>query len=422
MLGDLLDADRVETAQRVAQPGHARPHPIERHTWDLLLPHLGRDRQYVLVDGPGLGLSEPLRTATDIDTAAQAAVDLLDGLSITEPVDWVGNAFGGHVGFKLARDPRLLRSLVALSAPADPIDDDLRRRITLLRPLLRTLGAVGPLRTAILDALLTESSRADPQVLRIVLDGLRRPARASTAAALESFTLRRVDVNAEMADIAVPSLFLATDDRGDWSPEDAARAAARAPTARWETVPGLTDADPARAADRVRRACCGRSGTTSPRGSTRRDSSGRSFTAVRQQHDPSGHHQHGDVRRLPHQPLYPRPRHSGLPATRPSLGLPPGRLGRVAHFVIAPRGSAATDDASDTTMKRWRLPRRRYASRAVSPESPHELFGRLRGVASQAREPGDLRSESVLYESARRTPLERSADSLIAREEWHRLS
>lgn len=211
---------------------------VDSHTWDLVLPHLATGRRYLLVDGPGLGSSDPLRRLSDITEAADAAADLLDGLSITEPADWVGNAFGGHVGFKLAARPGVLRSLVAISAPTESISADLRRRILLLRPLLRAVGPVGPVRAAILDAMLTDASQADPVLHETVLKSLAQPGRASMSAALTSFILRRVDVNGELGDICVPSLFVASDDRGDWSPEDAAAAAKRAPGARVVTVTG----------------------------------------------------------------------------------------------------------------------------------------------------------------------------------------
>src|SRR5690242_8172198 len=110
---------------------------VDSHTWDRLLDLLPAGRRYHLVDGPGLGRSAPLTRAVDIDAAADAAVELLTGLGIDEPVDWVGNAFGGHVGYKLGARPGVLRSLVAISAPAEPIPADLRRKIGLLAPLLR---------------------------------------------------------------------------------------------------------------------------------------------------------------------------------------------------------------------------------------------------------------------------------------------
>ncbi|MDX6276747.1 MAG: hypothetical protein QOJ72_875 [Nocardioidaceae bacterium] len=211
---------------------------VDSHTWDRMLPLLTPDRRYVLVDGPGLGLSEPLRRSSNISEAADAAEDLLESLSVDEPVDWVGNAFGGHVGFKLAARSGVLRSLVAVSAPTEPISPTLRRSILLLRPILRTVGVVGPVRAAILDAMLTEASQADVGVRQVVLDSLTRPGRASMSAALSSFILQRVDVNDELAGICVPSLFVASDDRGDWSPEDAIAAAARTPGARATSVFG----------------------------------------------------------------------------------------------------------------------------------------------------------------------------------------
>src|SRR6478752_7293506 len=132
---------------------------VDGRTFDPLLPLLP-GRRLVVVDGPGLGASEPLRRRSTIAEAADAAQDLLTGpdaagLGLDGPVDWVGNAFGGHVGYELARRPGVLRSLAAVSAPTEPVPPALRRQIGLLGPLLRVLGPVGPVREAILSALLT---------------------------------------------------------------------------------------------------------------------------------------------------------------------------------------------------------------------------------------------------------------------------
>lgn len=209
---------------------------VDSHTWDQMLPLLPSDRRYVLVDPPGLGLSESLHEATDIAGAADAAVDLLTGIGVDGPVDWVGNAFGGHVGFKLAARPGLLRSLVAVSSPAQPVDAPLRRKISLLLPLLQTAGPVGPVRTAVLEAMLTDASRDREPLRQAVAASLARPTRRSMALAVRSFILNRADVTAELADLTVPSLFVASDDRGDWSPQDAEDAASVAPHATVVTV------------------------------------------------------------------------------------------------------------------------------------------------------------------------------------------
>src|SRR6478752_1728239 len=69
---------------------------VDSHTWDPVVPLLPSGRRYHLVDPPGLGASQSLRGASDIAGAADAATDLLAGIGVSGPVDWVGNAFGGH--------------------------------------------------------------------------------------------------------------------------------------------------------------------------------------------------------------------------------------------------------------------------------------------------------------------------------------
>src|SRR6478736_5718517 len=142
---------------------------VDSHTWDRILPLLidgsAIRRRFVLIDPPGLGLSDALVRRSTIAEAADAARDALEALGATEPVDWVGNAFGGHVGLNLATDPTTLRSLIAISSPTEPIAPDLRRKIGLLHPLLKLSGPVGPVRDAIIDAMLTDESAATPSIL-----------------------------------------------------------------------------------------------------------------------------------------------------------------------------------------------------------------------------------------------------------------
>ena len=84
--------------------------------------------------------------------------------------------------------------------------------------------------------MLTDASAADPDIRSIVIESLQRPTRASLNLALGSFILNRADVTSRLTEIRVPSLFVASDDRGDWSPQDAARAAGLTPGARAVTV------------------------------------------------------------------------------------------------------------------------------------------------------------------------------------------
>ncbi|ANJ28409.1 hypothetical protein ATC03_18620 [Agromyces aureus] len=227
---------------------------VDSRTWDRMLPTLLRkapDRSYLLIDPPGLGRSEALHRRSTIAEAASAARDALDSLAVRQPVDWVGNAFGGHVGYELAAQPGLLRSLVAISAPVEPIAPALRRKIQLLKPLLQAFGAVGPVRAAVIEAMLTDASAADPAILGVVIESLDRPSRASMALALRSFILDRVDVSSLLPRIGVPSLYLASDDRGDWSPHDAERAASLTPNARALTIAGARTLVPLEQPDAV---------------------------------------------------------------------------------------------------------------------------------------------------------------------------
>jgi pimeloyl-ACP methyl ester carboxylesterase len=233
---------------------------VDGHTFDRLVPLLG-SRRLVVVDGPGLGESDPLNRVSSIEEAADAAADLLTGTwaraaGIEGPVDWVGNAFGGHVGYQLAVRPGVLRSLVSISAPPEALPPDLRRQVRLLLPVLRAFGPVGPVRSAVLATLLTPGSAADPTIRRVVLESLARPTRRSLALAVRSFVAERRDVTALLPRLTLPALFVAGDERGDWRGADARRAAAVAPGA---TVVVLPDAatlvpleQPARLAAEVR--------------------------------------------------------------------------------------------------------------------------------------------------------------------------
>lgn len=211
---------------------------VDSHSWDRLMPLLPEGRRYLLVDPPGLGLSQALERAGDIRGAADAAVDLLDELGVDGPVDWLGNAFGGHVGYKLGARPGVLRSLVAVSSPTEPVPGPLRRQIQLLLPLLRAAGPVGPVRRAVMAGMLTDASASREPIRRVVIESLARPTRRSLSLAVRSFILNRVDVTGELTDLAVPSLFVASDDRGDWSEQAAVSAAALAPSAESVTISG----------------------------------------------------------------------------------------------------------------------------------------------------------------------------------------
>jgi pimeloyl-ACP methyl ester carboxylesterase len=72
-----------------------------------------------------------------------AAGQVLDQLAIGGAVDWVGNAWGGHVGLRFATDrPAQCRSLITLGTPVAALSRSERLRTY---PLLVVYGVLGPI-------------------------------------------------------------------------------------------------------------------------------------------------------------------------------------------------------------------------------------------------------------------------------------
>jgi pimeloyl-ACP methyl ester carboxylesterase len=218
---------------------------VDSRSWERVVPALGEARRLVLVDGPGWGGSEPLHHRTTMAECALAAEDLLDGLALDEtidpgPVDWVGNAWGGHVGYRLAGTrPERLRTLVAASSPTFPLPERRRRTLSLLSRVVAWTGVRGPLRRAVAAAQLTAATRTgDPVALAVLNSCLDDADRRSVAQTLRSFVVGRTDLGDELRRAPVPTLLVVGDDRGDLTPDQARRSAAECSDARVVVVPG----------------------------------------------------------------------------------------------------------------------------------------------------------------------------------------
>lgn len=212
---------------------------VDTHTFDPLIPHLSEVRRLVLIDGPGLGGSDPLTRLTSLGETVGAVRDAFRALGFEEPVDFVGNAFGGHIGYQLAREPGLLRSLVAVSAPPEANPPHIIRQTKTLLPLIWLVGRRPLLRPLSAKMLAPESAR-DPEVWRIFRSGFLTPTRRSMANAVRSFVLPRPDVRGQLGDIKVPALYVASDQRGEWTPRSAEEAAALTPGAEAAVVSGAS--------------------------------------------------------------------------------------------------------------------------------------------------------------------------------------
>lgn len=210
---------------------------VDSSSWDRIIPLLAKHRRLLVVDGPGYGDSDELASVSSMAVCADAALDLLDGLG-HPTVDWVGNAWGGHVAYQLDMEhPGRLRSLVAVSAPPQPLGAADRMKLRVLRPVLAAFGPVPFLVDLVAEAQLTDFSRAaDPALVTIIRESMNRQSRRSLSTTVASFIIGRRDLGRAVRLGRAPALFVASDDRGEWSPADARAAADSRRGARAETV------------------------------------------------------------------------------------------------------------------------------------------------------------------------------------------
>lgn len=226
---------------------------VDSRSWGPLVDAFATHRRVVTVDGPGYGRSSPIERDFTLADCAQAAGEVMDALEMTEPVDWVGNAWGGHVGVTLAGSrPERLRSLVTIAAPPNPVGR--RQRWTQTYPLALVYRLAGPNRLvtkALFDALLgSDTIAAQPDRAAEMISAFKEADRESMRRTIR-FMHRWQPLTDGLPAITVPTLFLTCDlDDQQWTVADAQAAAATMPKARAEAVDGaghvgplLVDAD-----------------------------------------------------------------------------------------------------------------------------------------------------------------------------------
>lgn len=218
----------------------------DSRSWEPVLDRLAGHRTLVLVDGWSFGASDDLlQTIPDfIDGCAQAADLVIEtihaSLAFSGPVDWLGSAWGGHVGLHLAaKNPHLVRSLTTVSTPVTAANDSIRRQVKMLLPLYRVIGMRSLVRRGILDGMLGPTARHTD---RRAVDALVRPMsgknRAAIARTVRSAVLNRRDLTWAIGAISCPTLMVATNDRGEWTPEECAATTATMTDARSAVITG----------------------------------------------------------------------------------------------------------------------------------------------------------------------------------------
>ena len=206
---------------------------------------LSQKRTLVLIDGWSFGDSADLGRGIErfIDQCVQGAVAVVAQVQselAAGPVDWLGSAWGGHVGLQLAATrPELVRSLVTVSTPVHAPTPSMRRQVGMLVPVYRAIGMRGPVRQGLLDAMLTDlTRRTDPEAVDALVAPMSRANRQAIARTVHSGVLNRTDLAWAAARVTCPTLMIATDDRGEWSPAECAATTAAMKDARSAVLTG----------------------------------------------------------------------------------------------------------------------------------------------------------------------------------------
>jgi pimeloyl-ACP methyl ester carboxylesterase len=219
---------------------------VDSRSWGPLVDMLARDRTVYTIDGPSHGKSEAVRHDFTFEELVVAAEQALDRLGLTEPVDWVGNAWGGHIGIRLAMTSRL-RTLTTIGTPIQ--GHTLKEKLTKLWPLTemyRFMGPIGFLKKQLSDSLLgPEAVAAQPDQARTIIESFATADRDGMVHAMRSIMLRRSTVEDLLPRITVPTLVMsARDDAIGWRPDEARRTCAAIPDCRVEEVAGTGHVSP----------------------------------------------------------------------------------------------------------------------------------------------------------------------------------
>jgi pimeloyl-ACP methyl ester carboxylesterase len=194
------------------------------------------------IDAPSHGKSEAVQRDFTFDEVVAAAEQALDRLGLTEPVDWVGNALGGHIGIHLAaaEHPRL-RMLTTIGTPVRAFT--LGEKLTKGWPLVQMYRFTGPngfimkqLSHSLLGA---EAVAAQPDQAATVIASFAEADRSGMLHAMRSMMLRRKGAEDLLPRITIPTLVMsARDDAMGWRPDEARRTCATIPDCRVEEVAG----------------------------------------------------------------------------------------------------------------------------------------------------------------------------------------
>jgi pimeloyl-ACP methyl ester carboxylesterase len=219
---------------------------VDSRSWGPLVDMLAGDRTVYTIDGPSHGKSEAVPRDFTFEELVVSAEQALDRLGLTGPVDWVGNAWGGHIGIRLATADRL-RTLTTIGTPVQGFT--LWEKLTKGWPLVEVYRFTGPngiIMKQLFESLLgAESIAAQPDQAETIKASFRDADRKGMFHAMRSMMLHRTGVEDLLGSIKVPTLVMPVrDDVTGWRPDEARRTCAAIPDCRVEEVAGTGHISP----------------------------------------------------------------------------------------------------------------------------------------------------------------------------------
>jgi pimeloyl-ACP methyl ester carboxylesterase len=195
---------------------------VDRSVWSRVRDDLAAHRRLVVIDAPGHGASAAPAARFTLDECADAAIQVLEALDIDEPLDWVGNAWGGHVGIVLgAREPERLRTLTTIATLVGAVTGRLRLQVHALLAAYRLIGPRDFVVSSVMTTLLSSRTQMhDDAAVAYVSTQIASIDRAAFRTTWGSIMLDRPDISHHVASLRIPTLFMTGSEDALWTPAD----------------------------------------------------------------------------------------------------------------------------------------------------------------------------------------------------------
>jgi 3-oxoadipate enol-lactonase len=182
--------------------------PLNQSMWEEQISVLSKNFQIITMDLPGFGNSPLQKETSTMEDMAQAVLDLLAELKVTDKCIFTGLSMGGYVLFQiLKKAPEKIRAMAFVSTRAAADSEEAKARRFKTIETLEKQG-IAPLVETMRPALLGKTSLAEqPKLVGEIESMIRGEKVPGVCAALRGMAARP-DSTPLLSTIRVPTLFL----------------------------------------------------------------------------------------------------------------------------------------------------------------------------------------------------------------------